>query len=362
MRRAACLAGLAGVVAVAALSSGCALGRAAGRAASSLLAAPQKVVRPKDPVVKDARLVVTWVGHATALVQIDDKLILTDPVLTPTVGQLSKRLYEPGVDPDTLPPLDAVLVSHVHFDHLSLGTLSMLEDRIRMLLMPQGGTAYLTDFAFPELELRPWQPWEKNGLRVTAVPVDHVGFRYGVDDAWMRTAFTGYVIQYHGLTVYFGGDSAYDQPDFVATAQRFPGIDVALLPIGPIEPRSIMRRFHMDPAEALQAFFDLGAKQMVPVHYGTFVNSTDEPGDALRGLREATARWSLGRRAVLPLAIGEQHVFLKKGEDVAKLLPNPPPPPPPKEKAKAKPKPAEPAEPKPEKKSTIPEDQDLDAD
>jgi L-ascorbate metabolism protein UlaG (beta-lactamase superfamily) len=298
-------------------TTGCFAGRALGKSFVSLFESPEKVAKVADPVRKDARLAVLWVGHATALVQIDDKFILTDPVFTSSVGQVSRRLVEPGVDPKALPPIDAVVISHMHFDHLSLGTLDMLEDKIRMLVMPRGGTAYLSDFRFPSVELRTWQPWEKDGLRVTAVPVAHVGFRYGLDAAWMTDSFTGYVIEYHGIKVYFGGDTAYDQKAFATTGQRFPGIDVALLPIGPIEPRSIMRHYHTDPHEALQAFFDLGAKRMVPMHYGTFINSTDHPGDALADLAQAERSWDLGTREIARLAIGEQRVFVKRGETVA---------------------------------------------
>jgi N-acyl-phosphatidylethanolamine-hydrolysing phospholipase D len=308
-------------VAVVAGTSGCFASRAVGRSFASLLSSPAKVTKVKDPVRKDARLAVLWIGHATALVQIDDKFILTDPVLTGSVGQLSRRLVEPGIDPATLPPIDAVVVSHMHFDHLSLGTLEMIQDKVRMLVLPRGGTAYLTDFGFPSVELRRWQTWEKDGLRVTAVPVAHVGFRYGLDAAWMTHSFTGYVIEYHGLKVYFAGDTAYDQKDFTETGQRFPGIDVALLPISPIEPRDIMGRYHTDPAEAVRAFFDLGAKRMVPIHYGTFINSTDEPGDALRGLDAAKRAWDLGSREIATLQVGEQRVFVKKGEVVAPATP-----------------------------------------
>jgi N-acyl-phosphatidylethanolamine-hydrolysing phospholipase D len=301
--------------------SGCAVLRAAGRASASLIDSPRKVTKLKDPIDKEARLAVLWIGHASALVQIDDKVILTDPVFTSTVGQLSKRLVEPGLDPENLPPVDAVVISHMHFDHLSLGSLDLIERKVRMLLMPPGGVTYLTDFSFPVLELRPWQAYEKDGLRVTAVPVDHVGYRYGIDDAWMKQSFTGYVVEYHGIAVYFGGDTSYDQKLFVDVAQRFPNIQLALLPIGPIEPRELMRRFHVDPREAVQAFIDLNAKSMVPIHYDTFINSTDEAGDALRELSAAQKRWDLGSRKVVPLAIGERRVFLKKGEEPTPLPP-----------------------------------------
>lgn len=306
----------------------CRLGNAGVRGVGALFASPEKPPngQNKQPVAKDTRLGVLWVGHATALVQIDDKVILTDPVFTSTVGQLGSRLVEPGIDAKDVPPIDAVLISHMHFDHFSFGSLEMIERKVRALLLPSGGMTYLSDdFSFPAWELHTWQAWEKDGLRVTAVPVEHVGFRYGIDDAWMTASFTGYVVEYHGMKVYFGGDSAYDQRNFVETGARFPKLDVALIPIAPIEPRDFMRRTHMDPREALQAFIDLGAARMVPIHYDTFVNSTDRPGDALAALSAAQKVQFVGAgRTVTPLAIGERRAFLKTGEGPP--LPDPPKP------------------------------------
>lgn len=295
-------------------STGCFVARIAGGGIASFFSSPKPVKQEKQPVRPDARLAVTWVGHATALVQIGDKVVLTDPVFTSTVGQLSKRLHEPGIDPADLPPVDVVLVSHLHMDHLSLGSLATIEPKVRQAVLPPTGLRYLTDFGFPALELQPWQSWERNGLRVTAVPVAHVGYRYGIDREHMNEGFTGYVVEADGLKVYFGGDTAYDQRLFLETASRFPDIEVALLPIGPIEPRSFMREYHADPHEALQAFLDLGAKHMVPVHYDTFVNSEDEPGQCLHELELAQKRWKVAPREVAPLRIGERRVFVKKGE------------------------------------------------
>ena len=104
----------------------------------------------KDPVRPDAELAVLWVGHATVLIQIADKFVLTDPVFTDTVGQVSKRLVEPGLDAENLPALDLVLVSHMHFDHLSLGSLERIEPKVRDLVVPQRGS-----FIFPVLRFAP---------------------------------------------------------------------------------------------------------------------------------------------------------------------------------------------------------------
>jgi N-acyl-phosphatidylethanolamine-hydrolysing phospholipase D len=292
-------------------STACTASRFVAGTASALFGTPRKVEHKiEQPVRSDARLAALWVGQATFLIQIDDRFVLTDPVFTSTVGMLAKRIVEPGLDQSVLPKLDVVLVSHVHFDHLSLGSLSKIERKVSTLILPEGGTSYLTDFSFPSLELRTWQSWEKDGLRVTAVPVDHVGSRYGADAAWMKHALTGYVIEYHGMKVYFGGDSAYDKKLFVETGQRFPNIDLALLPIAPLEPRASMRRVHMNPEDAVEAFLDLGAARMIPMHYDTFVNPDDPPGGALRMLSAATHARVPPGRDVMPLAIGEQRVVV----------------------------------------------------
>jgi L-ascorbate metabolism protein UlaG (beta-lactamase superfamily) len=264
--------------------------------------------RMKDPVRPGAGLAVLWVGHATALVQIEDKFILTDPVFTDTVGQISKRLVEPGLLPENLPAIDAVLISHMHFDHLSLGSLELIESKVRDLVVPQRGLIYVPDaFSFRTWELARWERWEHGGLSITAVPVRHVGFRYGTDGDWMTTSYTGYVVEYAGRTVYFGGDTGYGR-GFRETAARFPKIDLALLPIAPIEPRDFMCRVHLDPNDAMRAFLDLKARYFVPVHFDTFLNSADELGTAPRELLRVAKAERLDERVVV-LEVGEQRVF-----------------------------------------------------
>jgi L-ascorbate metabolism protein UlaG (beta-lactamase superfamily) len=188
----------------------------------------------------------------------------------------------------------------------------MLEDRIRRAYIPEGATVYVPRFDFPTTEVKTWQTWSEGGLEVTAVPVRHVGWRYGADLVWMTRSFTGYVLRYHGLTVYYGGDTGYEAANFRAARERFPGIDLAILPIGPIAPRAVMEKTHEDPAEAIEAFLDLGARWMVPIHYDTFVNSTDQPGEAVEQLGRAMADHGLTRERVAVLAIGEQRVFVAR--------------------------------------------------
>lgn len=285
-------------------------------------AVPHKVEHPTRP---DARLAVLWVGHATVLLQMDDRRILTDPVFTRTVGQMSGRTVEPGLAVENVQRLDAVLISHLHFDHLSLGSLDLLEDRIGLLLMPESGIAYLPDYRFPVRELRWWERWTSpDGLTVTAVPAKHNGMRYGLDWGWKVHGFCGYVLEYRGQRVYFAGDTGYG-PHFREIRERLGPIDLAILPIAPIQPRSLMAPNHVDPVEALDAFRDLGAKRMLAMHFDTFPNSTDAPDDAVRMLETTMRARGLTGDDVLVLGHGEQRIIIPAQPDAGVATPATPP-------------------------------------
>jgi L-ascorbate metabolism protein UlaG (beta-lactamase superfamily) len=320
---------LALLAALALGASSCDVGAILKRNSSAFFSEPAKLQnRIKQPVRADARLAVLWVGHATALIQMDDKFVLTDPVFTETVGQFSRRIVEPGIDPADLPHVDAVVISHMHFDHLSMGSLALVERKVSTLVVPEKGTIYIPDFAFDTIELAAWQSYAQGGLRITAVPVLHPGFRWGVDTQAMDTSATGYVIEYHGMKVYFGGDTAYAKERFQATAARFPGIDLALLPISPVNPRAVMDAIHLDSRQALLAFQDLGARWMVPVHHATFVNSVDPPYYAAGLLQREMAIMGVGEERVHLMDVGEQQVFVAKAPVTMgpQAAPNPAPP------------------------------------
>ncbi len=268
-----------------------------------------KVTNPYRP---NSRLSALWVGHATVLLQLDDQFMMTDPVFTHAVGELSPRLVEPGLDAQNVPPLAAVVISHMHFDHLSFGSLELIEDKIPLLLLPPGARSSVPRYAFESRELEPWESVVSHGVRITAVPVSHVGGRYGVDQAFHPRSFLGWVFEYHGLSVYFGGDTSYNEANFRAARARFGRFDLALLPICPIAPRDFMERTHMDPEQALHAFLDLGADHMMPIHFDTFINSDDAPGQCASTLRSTMPKLGLDDTKVSILEIGEQHVFVSK--------------------------------------------------
>jgi N-acyl-phosphatidylethanolamine-hydrolysing phospholipase D len=294
-----------------ALPSGCLGANIISRSTAAAFRTPQPApVHTSPVVVPEARLAATWIGHATVLVQMDDKMILTDPVFTDFVGGVSRRLVKPGLRIDELPPLAGVVVSHRHFDHLSSASLEAIGARTPAILVPEGAGTDVPRGPYRVQELAWWTSWTDGALTITSVPVQHVGGRV-LDDGSHARSFTGYVFEYHDMVVYFGGDTAYAPDRFRATAARFSSIDLALLPICPIAPRGFMRPTHVDPFEALEAARDLGAKAMIPVHYDTFVNSYDEPGDCLRELERvlAGADSPFPSSRVYPLRIGEQTVL-----------------------------------------------------
>jgi N-acyl-phosphatidylethanolamine-hydrolysing phospholipase D len=264
-----------------------------------------------SPLRPEVGLSVLWIGHATTLIQIHDKVIITDPVFTKTVGLLAKRSIDPGLDPSAITRLDDILISHMHFDHFSYGSLDLLSKKAR-LFVPAGGIEYVPEFGFSRTcPLTPWQSIEADGLRITAVPVQHFGGRYGFD-ARMNDAptWTGYVIEYKKITVFFAGDTGYNPELFKEIGRRF-RIDVALIPIAPVEPRDYMGRIHADPTEALRIFEDVGAKIMIPIHHDTFFQGLEpELSYAKSILQKLVAERGLQSRVKI-LEVGEQIILIE---------------------------------------------------
>jgi L-ascorbate metabolism protein UlaG (beta-lactamase superfamily) len=282
-----------------------------GRSLGAVFRSPDTLKHKiQNPVIPDAELAVLWVGHATCLIQIDDKFILTDPNFTSTVGQFSKRLVEPGIEPQHLPQLDAVIISHLHIDHLSPTSLELIETKVGHLLVPEQGLVYIPNFDFTMQEIKIWRSWQKNGLKITLVPAIHNGWRYGLDDAWMKKSFGGYVIEYNGKTVYFAGDTAYDDLLNNQISERFGRIDLALIPVAPIHPREYSKARHTSPREAVQMMLDMNAQFLIPIHYDTYPESIDVPGEAADSLYAAITHFAVPDERVVILDIGQQRTLI----------------------------------------------------
>lgn len=261
------------------------------------------------PILQNVKLSVSWVGHATVLIQIHDKLIITDPLFTNTIGMVVKRFVKPGLDPSLLTKMDFTLISHMHFDHLSYGSLDVLPKN-GTLVFPYGIARYVPNFGFNKIdELQPWDVIESDSVRITAVPARHFTGRYGFDRDWMGDiGYTGYVIEYQGITIFFAGDTGYDPELFKEIGRRFK-IDLAIIPIAPSSGNGVGSRAHVSPFGALTIFKDVGATYMMPIHFGTMLfGSTANPESSLELLRAAAANQGISNR-IVGLEIGEQRIF-----------------------------------------------------
>jgi N-acyl-phosphatidylethanolamine-hydrolysing phospholipase D len=287
------------------------VGRFAARSMERIFDSTEAVPsRVASPIRDSVGLSVLWVGHATMLIQVHDKVILTDPVFTSTVGLLAKRGVDPGLDISAVTRLDLTLISHIHFDHLSYGSLGMLPTEGRLVL-PPGGADYTPEFGFAEtIESRTWETIERDGMRITAVPVKHFSGRYGFDILWKgASGYTGYVVEYRGVTLFFAGDTGYDPEMFKEVGRRY-RIDVAFIPIAPIQPREFMRRVHADPSDALQIFADTKASRTVAMHFRTFFQGLDPSPFYAQELLADEARARGLEDRVLIFNIGEQRVLI----------------------------------------------------
>ncbi len=242
---------------------------------------------------------ITWLGHATFLVQLDGVTLLTDPALMPALFGGIPRNVAPGVRIEDLPKIDAALVSHSHYDHLDLPTLEQVNAPI---IAGLGLERWFRDRRLFATELGWWSSTRVGPVRVTFVPSQHWS-RRGLFDT-NRTLWGGFVIDGTTATIYHSGDTAYFA-GFREIAARFPHLDAALLPIGAYDPAWFMESMHMNPEQALQAFQDLGARTFVAMHWGTF-KLADEPLDEppMRLERERVRR-GIERERVRVLAVGE---------------------------------------------------------
>ncbi len=238
---------------------------------------PQAV---RDMEASDGQDSLTWLGHAAFLIRLGATTILTDPFLTGYASPLPplgpKRFVPSGIPIDKLPPIDLILLSHNHYDHLDVNTLDRIPNKDSITaIVPLGLAPYFEERGYGAVHEVDWFEAISFGeLTVTGLPAHHFS-RRGLFDR-NATLWAGFAIEGPGgRRLYFGGDTAYG-PSFARIRRRYGAVDVALIPIGAYEPRIIMEAGHANPEEAVQIGLDLGAKTLVGMHWGTIV-LTDEP-------------------------------------------------------------------------------------
>ncbi len=257
--------------------------------------------------------VVTFIGHATFLIQTPDGNLLTDPIWSQRASPVQfagpRRVRDAALPIEDLPRIDVVLISHDHYDHLDAPTIRQLAQRDAPLFVAGlgNGPTLRAAGATRVAEMDWWQTLEtpRPGLAISMTPAQHWSGR-SLNDR-RNTLWGGYVISSSGPRVYFAGDSGYSAV-FGQIAERFGPLDLCLLPIGAYEPRWFMRLSHMNPDDAVRAHVDLRSPLSIGMHYGTFALTDEGPDDPIRDLATACAAHGVVPSRFRTLDFGESLV------------------------------------------------------
>jgi N-acyl-phosphatidylethanolamine-hydrolysing phospholipase D len=262
---------------------------------------------------------VTWIGHATVLVQLGGLNVLTDPMFSERASPLSflgpARAQKPGLWPYELPRIDLVVVSHNHYDHLDEGSVELLARQAGgppLFIVPLGLKSWFAGIGITSVvELDWWQSHKQGAVEVVLTPVQHWSGRSLTDR--METLWGGYAMFAPDLQVFFAGDTGYSK-DFADIRARFVdrqspasggGFDIALLPIGAYEPRWFMQSQHVNAEEAVRIHLDLGAKASLGIHWGTFELTDESLDEPPRALAQARRAMNVSDSAFFTLAVGQ---------------------------------------------------------
>jgi L-ascorbate metabolism protein UlaG (beta-lactamase superfamily) len=241
---------------------------------------------PTFPKLTTGQVAITWIGHASFLLQFTDLNVLIDPNFANWLF-LIKRVKRTGFKMKDLPPIDLVLLTHAHFDHFNKPTLRRLPHP-KIGIMPWGVGDLARDLGFGRVvELDWWESFSQRDWKVTLTPSKHWGARILRDN---QRGYGGFVLEHQGRRIYHAGDSAYfgGFKDIGVNCRP----EIALLPIGAYHPASF-RRLHMGPDEAIKAFKDLHAKWLIPMHFGSFRLSFEDLDEPPRWLRQIAEKEGL---------------------------------------------------------------------
>jgi L-ascorbate metabolism protein UlaG (beta-lactamase superfamily) len=258
------------------------------------------------------RLRISFVGHVTLLIQTQGLNILTDPVWSERASPFTwigpKRVHPPGIRFADLPPIDLVLISHNHYDHLDLATIERLWHRDHPRIITPLGNDTLIHERIPaaRVETGDWgeQVTITPALTVHLEPMHHWSARSPWDRN--RALWAAFVLATPGGAIYFVGDSGYgDGDNFRAARAKYGSFRLAMLPIGSYDPRWFMADHHMNPEEAVRAWDELGKPPLLPIHYRTFQLADTAYAKPLQDLHTAMEQAAVPSGRIRPLMAGE---------------------------------------------------------
>ncbi len=252
--------------------------------------------RPNPSLWDDTTISAAWIGHATVLINFFGFKIITDPVFSEYIGLNvmnfftigPRRLITPALSYDELPPLDLILVSHAHMDHLDTPTLRKFNREIPIVIA-KNTFDVIEDMGFEQIYELDWKDWTSVAdVRIEALQVKHFGWRYPWEKDRSKgfregRSFNAYLLTKNGHSILFGGDTAYHEM-FKPLKERNLQIDLAIMPIGAYDP---WIRNHATPEQALEMTDHIGAKYILPIHWGTFIQSDEPTNEPIARLRNA---------------------------------------------------------------------------
>lgn len=266
---------------------------------------------PLKFLISSEKMNATFINHSTFFIQFPGVNLLTDPVFSERVSPVSfagpKRVRSPGISFDELPPIDVVIISHNHYDHLDLTSLVMIDKKFHPLfIVPIGDEKLLLKAGIQNVKALDW--WEE-------IRVKDVRFIFTPSQHWSARSFWdkneclwgSYMIDSGNYKIYFAGDTGHGK-HFLETTRRLGPPDLALLPIGAYRPRWFMKYYHLDPEEAVLAHIELKAKRSIAMHFGTFQMSDEAIDEPVRDLKRALEKLKISE---------EEFLILQEGQGVA---------------------------------------------
>lgn len=256
-----------------------------------------------------AKIQITWIGHATFLIQVEGINILTDPIFNNKASPLGigfERKSPPGIPFDHLPPIHAVIISHNHYDHLDLFTVRKLGNKPKYFIPLKLGQWFRDQKITNYTEMDWWSTSMFKGIRVVSVPGQHFS-RRAVRDG-NTTLWAGWVLETKRGKILFAGDTGYS-PHFKEIREKLGPMRLALLPIGSYRPRWFMKTIHMDPPDAVSAHKDLQAEQSIAMHWGAFYIADEPLGEPPLYLKRAMKEASMAEDSFLVMKFGETRIF-----------------------------------------------------
>lgn len=258
---------------------------------------------------------ITFINHASALIQFSGLNILTDPIFSERASPFSwlgpKRVRKPGLLLNELPKIHVVLISHNHYDHLDVPSIKQIWQTFRPLFIVPLGNADLIKSLGVEnvLELDWWQSFAMNeNQSIILTPAQHWSAR-GLFDK-RKTLWGSFVVTSKNLQVFFAGDTGYS-PHFKLIRERLGAMDVSLLPIGAYKPRWFMQENHMDPKEAVKAHVDLSSKMSLGIHFNTFQLSDEAIDEPQKDLSKNLLEHAIDEKAFIAPNNGQTIIYKK---------------------------------------------------